>query len=157
MEQQRVVAKRCVDGGVDRHPGSGEPRRVIAHAEQAISARSRWPVVVQGAERLSIDVEVAITTAEVLVLRVVAIQPLRDPVLAPDLDVAVVVGAGHDAVIAHLTPGVGLSRQLRLLRPRIGLLVDGVVVGGQAKAIDLPAPKDIAPVGRSDVRWGSVL
>ena len=128
MQQQRVVAERRVDDVVLGDVRGGRALRVVADAEAALGGRAGRAVGVQRRADLPAGVQPAEAAREVVVRRVVEVHPLVQAVLAPELDVAVVVGVRDDAVVADLAPGVGVARELGLRGDRVLRLVDVVAV-----------------------------
>ena len=79
------------------------------------------------------------------------VHPLIEAILAPQLHVAVVKRVGDHAIVADLVPGVPVASKLSLRAQRRGLLVERVVVNGQAERVDAPAPEGAAAVAGGDV------
>ena len=152
MEQQGVVAERRIDVLVDVDPVGSHATVVVADSEAALDSCARGPVEVQGAENLAVDVEVAVAAGVVPLGRLVEVRPLREPVLAPELGIAVVEGGGDYVIVTELMLGRGVAVQLRLLRPGRRLLVDRIAVGRQVKAVHRPATERAASVGGLDIR-----
>ena len=152
MEQERIVAEGGIDELLDLDALRRHASPVVPDAELALGHGPRGTVVVQGARDLSPGVQVAEAAREMVARGVVEVDPLIEPVLAPELDPPVVVGVGDDVVVADLVPRVPLAAELRLRRLRRGLLVDLVAIRGKAEAVDDPGSEAAAAVDRGDVR-----
>ena len=145
MQQHGVVAPGRVDDIRHVDPVGDEVAAVVADPELARVVGARRAVEIHRASDLAGHVQVSPAAGVVLARGLVEVGPLREPVLAPELRVAIVVGHPLDVVVAELVLGLGGARELGLLGDRVGRLIECVVVEGQPELIDAPAPESPLP------------
>ena len=141
-KQNGIIAKRSEDYLIDRIllPFYGFPEIALAHDSVEGFAVSG----IIGAEYLLSIGEEADATAEVGLFRKIIVQKFRRTFVLANLHVSEVRNCRNDAIVADLVRVVGGTAPLLVHgrnRFRIGYLIAGVAISGQAKLIGNPLAK----------------
>ena len=155
-DHHRRVARRCRHAPRDAHARVLDHGLGVPHAEAPRRRRPLGPPLVRRRPGLRAVVDPAEAPREGLLRLVEDVEEGLAAILRGDLDVAVVEGHRVDAGVAEGGPVVAAVEPLGVEErgARVAVLVEAVLVRGQAEVVDDPGAEDAAALvaGREDLR-----